>query len=42
METITLLRQSSQTLPHFSACPKPEPGFPRPYVMVFFVFYGLR
>ena len=26
------------TLPHFCACPKPEPGFPTSYVVVFFVF----
>jgi hypothetical protein len=30
------------TLPHFCACPKPGPGFPTSYVMVFFVFNKLR
>ena len=31
------------TLPHFCACPKPGSGFPRPYVMFFFiVLNGLR
>ena len=28
--------------PHFCSCPKPEPGFPTPYVVVFVVFNGLR
>jgi len=23
--------------PHFYACPKPEPGFPMPYIVVFFL-----
>ena len=32
---------ASLTLPHFCACPKPDPGFPMPYVMVFFVFSEL-
>jgi len=26
---------TSLTPPHFYACPKPGPGFPVPYVMVF-------
>jgi hypothetical protein len=30
------------TLPHFCACPKPGPGFPTSYVVVFFVFSKLR
>ena len=30
------------TLPHFCACPKPGPGFPTSYVMVFFVLSELR
>ena len=25
-------------LPHFCACPKPGPGFPMLYVMLFFMF----
>ena len=29
------------TLPHFCACPKPEPGFPMSYVMFFFLFNDL-
>jgi hypothetical protein len=27
------------TLPHFCACPKPGPGFPKPYGVGFFVFF---
>ena len=30
------------TLTHFCACPKPEPGFPTSYFMVFFVFNEWR
>jgi len=30
------------TLPHFCACPKPGPGFPTSYAMVFFVLSELR
>ena len=34
---------NSLILPCFCACPKPRPGFPMSYVMVFlFVFNGLR
>jgi hypothetical protein len=28
--------------PHFCACPKPRPGFPLAYVMIFFVFKTLH
>ena len=30
------------TLSQFCACPKPGPGFPTSYIMVFFVFNELR
>ena len=30
------------TMIHFCACPKPEPGFPTSYFMVFFVFNEWR
>ena len=30
------------TLPHLCACPKPGPGFPTSYVMVFFMFNELK
>jgi hypothetical protein len=33
---------SKFNLPHFYACPKPEPGYPSPYVNVFFVMNHLR
>jgi hypothetical protein len=34
-------RLTGLTLSHFCACPKPGPGFPTPYVVVF-VFGGFR
>ena len=30
------------TPPHFGVCSKPEPGFPTPYIVVYFVFSELR
>jgi len=33
---------SGLTPPHFCACPKPGPGFPTSYVMVFFMFNYLK
>ena len=32
----------SPALPHFCICPKPLPGFPRSYIMAFFLFIELR
>jgi hypothetical protein len=31
-----------KTLPYFCACPKPGPGYPTSYVMVFLMFIELR
>ena len=36
------IRLDGSTLPHFCACPKPGPGFPTSYVVVFVVLNDLR
>ena len=41
-ESNNVSNQLKKIPPHFCACSKPWPGFPKPYVEVFFVFNGLR
>jgi hypothetical protein len=40
--TIIIKTDIGLTLPHFPPCPKPGPGFPTSYCVVFFMLNDLR